>query len=128
MAPRNVHVRVDDDDLLLDSTAFMSSWTTLARACPLAQRGPHSLHLGLTRVSVGVTSGDPVVRSFYHQAWTDEDLRRAFADLKAAGIGASVLTLVAAGGLEHADSHVRANGRTHLVARPESRRFRLPAG
>ena len=62
--------------------------------------------LGLTRVTVGVTSGDPVVRSFYHQTWTDEDLRRAFADLKSAGIGASVLTFVAAGGLEHADSHV----------------------
>ncbi len=62
--------------------------------------------LGLSRVSVGVTSGDPIVRSFYHQAWSDEDLRNAFADLKSAGIGASVLTLVGAGGIEHADSHL----------------------
>ena len=62
--------------------------------------------LGLSRVSLGVVSGDRAVRSLYHQAWSDEDLRAAFADLKSAGIGASVLTVVGAGGIEHAESHV----------------------
>jgi hypothetical protein len=33
-------------------------------------------------------------------------LRTAFADLKSAGIGASVLTLVGAGGAEYAASHI----------------------
>jgi hypothetical protein len=62
--------------------------------------------LGLTRVSVGVVSGDSEVRSIHNQGWSDEDLRASFADLKSAGIGASVLTLVGAGGVEHAGSHV----------------------
>ena len=62
--------------------------------------------LGLTRVSVGVVSGDSEVRSLYHQGWSDEELRAAFADLKSAAIGASVLALVGAGGVEYADSHV----------------------
>ena len=62
--------------------------------------------LGLTRISVGVVSGDRDVRSLYQQGWSDDDLRTTFADLKSAGIGASVLTLVGAGGVEHAKSHV----------------------
>jgi hypothetical protein len=67
---------------------------------------PEFAALGLTRVSVGIASGDSVVRARYHQQWTDDALRAAFADLKAAGIGASVLTLVAAGGDEYAERHV----------------------
>jgi len=63
--------------------------------------------LGLNRVSIGIASGDPAVRALYHQRWSDQDLRAAFADLKSAGIGASVLTLVGAGGLDHALSHVK---------------------
>ncbi len=62
--------------------------------------------LGLSRVSVGIASGDPTVRALYQERWSDQDLRAAFADLKSAGIGASVLTLVGAGGPDHAESHV----------------------
>ena len=47
-----------------------------------------------------------MVRSRYHQLWSDEVFRVTFADLKAAGLGASILTLVGAGGVEHAASHV----------------------
>jgi hypothetical protein len=62
--------------------------------------------LGLTRVSVGIASGDSEARARYHQQWTDDALGATFADLKVAGIGASVLTLVGAGGAEHAEQHV----------------------
>jgi hypothetical protein len=62
---------------------------------------------GLKRASIGIASGDPAIRALYHQHWTDEELRGAFADLKSAGIGASVLTLVGAGGADHAASHVK---------------------
>ena len=62
--------------------------------------------LGLVRVSVGMVSGDREVRLLYDQRWSDEDLVATFADLKSAGIGASVLTLVGAGGIEDAESHV----------------------
>ena len=57
-------------------------------------------------MSVGVISGDPAVRALYGQSWSDEDLLAAFADLKSSGIGASVLAVVGAGGIERADSHV----------------------
>ena len=53
-----------------------------------------------------MVSGDSEVRSIHNQKWSDEDLRASFGDLKSAGIGASVLTLVGAGGVEHAGSHV----------------------
>ncbi len=53
--------------------------------------------LGLTRVSIGIESGDPDVRALFRQSWRDEEIRSAIADLKAAGIGLSVLTLVGAG-------------------------------
>ncbi len=62
--------------------------------------------LGLARVSLGMVSGDHDVRLLYDQGWSAEDLRATFADIKSAGIGASVLTLVSAGGAEHAGSHV----------------------
>src|SRR5262249_23528231 len=61
---------------------------------------------GLTRLSLGVESGDPGVRALYHKSWSDEELRSAVADLKAAGLGASLLTLVGAGGIEGAELHV----------------------
>jgi hypothetical protein len=62
--------------------------------------------LGLTRVSIGIASGCSELRAPYHQQWTNDALRSTFADLKAAGVGASVLTLVGAGGAEHAEQHV----------------------
>lgn len=61
---------------------------------------------GLSRVSLGVESGDPGVRSVYGKSWDDDELRSTVGLIKAAGLGASVLTLVGAGGLERADIHV----------------------
>ena len=66
---------------------------------------------GLVRMSVGVESGDPEVRSVYRKNWADDDLRAAIADLKSAGLGVSVLTIVGAGGVERADSHVEQTNR-----------------
>jgi hypothetical protein len=61
---------------------------------------------GLMRISLGVESGDPGVRSIYHKTWEDAALRSTVADIKAAGLGISVLTLVGAGGVERALPHV----------------------
>ncbi len=88
-APRFEGVHVFLDDFRPGAT----DWTALAR-------------LGLARLSFGMTSGDPVVRSLCHQHWSDEEFRVTFADLKAAGLGASILTMVGAGGVEHSESHV----------------------
>ena len=62
---------------------------------------------GLLRISLGVESGDRDVRSLYDKSWTNEDLRASVADLKSAGLGVSLITLVGAGGVERAESHVR---------------------
>jgi hypothetical protein len=60
---------------------------------------------GLNRVSLGIESGDPEVRALYGKQWEDDDLRTAVADVKGAGLGVSVLSLVGAGGVERADDH-----------------------
>ena len=61
---------------------------------------------GLVRISLGVVSGDVDVRRWYQKRWADEDLRAAVREIKAAGLGVSVLTLVGAGGIERAEPHV----------------------
>ena len=81
-------------------------WMTLSPADPIVIPGGNSPTLGLNRVSIGIASGDPAVRALHHQHWSDQDLPSVFADLKSAGIGASVLTLVGSGGADHAESHV----------------------
>ncbi len=66
---------------------------------------------GLVRVSLGVESGDPEVRTCYHKNYSDDDLSATIEDIKSAGIGISLLTLVGAGGVERAASHVRETAR-----------------
>ncbi|HMF38526.1 MAG TPA: hypothetical protein VKF17_17935, partial [Isosphaeraceae bacterium] len=61
----------------------------------------------LEHVTLGVESGDAGVRWLYHKSWCDDDLRTVVSDVKSAGIGLSVLTLVGAGGQEHGESHVQ---------------------
>src|SRR5262249_12536246 len=51
------------------------------------------------------------VRVLYDKHWKDEDLRSTVADLKAAGLGVSVLTLVGAGGVDRAEPHVERTAR-----------------
>jgi hypothetical protein len=91
-APRfdGIHIFLDD---FCSGAVGRPAWTVLAT-------------LGLSRVSLGMTSGDPAVRSLYHQQWSDEEFRLTFADLKAAGLGASILALVGAGGVGHAAAHM----------------------
>jgi hypothetical protein len=66
---------------------------------------------GLVRVSLGVESGDPAVRTLFQKRWTNNELVRTVSDLKSAGLGVSILTLVGAGGCERAASHVEDTGR-----------------
>jgi hypothetical protein len=61
----------------------------------------------LSRISLGVESGDPGVRLVYGKSWEDDELRSTVANLKAAGLGASVLTLVGAGGVQHVERTAR---------------------
>jgi hypothetical protein len=65
----------------------------------LAQRG-------LTRITLDVISGDPKVRSVYQKSWTEDSLETTISDIKAAGLGISILLLVGAGGVEFAATHV----------------------
>jgi hypothetical protein len=51
----------------------------------------------LVHVSLGVESGDSEVRRRLKKTWSDNDLRAVVADLRAAEIGLSLLTLVGAG-------------------------------
>jgi hypothetical protein len=66
----------------------------------------HFRRLGLRRVSLGVESGDPQVRSLYGKTWDEADLTATVAVLKTAGLGVGVVTLAGAGGVEHADRHL----------------------
>ncbi len=88
--------------------AFLDDFTP-----PRPDRAAWSLFAGrgLVRVSLGVESGDPEVREVYRKTWTDEELRSTVTDLRAAELGISVLTLVGAGGIERADSHVEQTAR-----------------
>jgi hypothetical protein len=61
---------------------------------------------GLVRLSLGVESGDSAVRAVYGKSWADEELRCCVADLKTAELAVSLMTLVGAGGIEGAESHV----------------------
>jgi hypothetical protein len=66
---------------------------------------------GLVRVSLGVESGDPEVRSLHAKNWDEDDLRVSVSDFKAAGLDCSILTLVGAGGIERAEPHVNQTAR-----------------
>jgi len=66
---------------------------------------------GLVRVSLGVESGDPDVRRLYGKGYSNDDLSATVVDLKSAGMGISLLTLVGAGGVERAAPHVRETAR-----------------
>jgi hypothetical protein len=67
--------------------------------CRLAERG-------LVRISLGVESGDPDVRSRHQKSWDNDALRMTIAESKTARIGVSVLILVGVGGVEYGHQHV----------------------
>ncbi|MHB1560278.1 MAG: hypothetical protein ACYC61_22735 [Isosphaeraceae bacterium] len=66
---------------------------------------------GLVRLNLGVESGFPETRSFYQNAWSDDELRATVVAAKAAGLGISVLTFVGAGGVRYAEDHVASTAR-----------------
>ena len=98
----------------------------LARG-PIAPAGASSARGDWCRISLGVESGDPEVRSIYHKSWADDELRATVADIKAAGLGVSVLTLVGAGGVERAEPHVERTARLIESLDLGAGRFRVPA-
>lgn len=66
---------------------------------------------GAIRLTLGVESGAPEVRSLYQKAWSVEELRSTVAAAKAAGLGISVLALVGAGGARYAEAHAGSTAR-----------------
>jgi len=62
--------------------------------------------LRLSRIALGVESGDPEIRREYGKTWTDQDLRDFATNAKDAEIGLSALILVGAGGRERRQRHV----------------------
>jgi hypothetical protein len=66
---------------------------------------------GLIRVSLGIESGDAAARVPYQKRWVNDEFQATVADLKKAGLGASILTLVGAGGVERANPHVNETSR-----------------
>jgi len=84
--------------------AFLDSFSA-RRPGPGAFQAFRQRHL--EHVTLGVESGAVRVRELYHKSWCEDDLRAVVSDIKSAGIGLSVLTLVGAGGQEHAESHVQ---------------------
>lgn len=93
-----------------------------------------SLHL--RRVSLGVESGDPIVRQLYRKDWENADLITLVTDLKRAGLAVTVVVLVDAGGQEHAEAHLAGTaslieelelGAGDLVAMLDSAEVRDPA-
>jgi hypothetical protein len=76
------------------------------RAALRAYRQRHLVH-----VSLGVESGDSEVRRSLGKTWSDNDLRAVVADLRAAEIGLSLLTIVGAGGMALRDRHRSATAR-----------------
>jgi hypothetical protein len=66
---------------------------------------------GLNRLSLAIESGDPEIRTNYLKSWSDDELRATVADIQASHLGTSVLTLVGAGGVERASSHVDSTAR-----------------
>lgn len=62
----------------------------------------------LRRVNLGIESGAAEVRTLYGKTWSNDDLKGVVSALKEAGIDVRILTLVGAGGIEHADQHVSA--------------------
>ncbi len=71
----------------------------------------------LGRLTLGIESGDQVVRARFGKSWEEKDLRSTIAGLKSAGIGVGLIVLVGAGGRARADSHLDATA-TLLASLP----------
>lgn len=91
--------------------------------------------LHLRRITLGVESGDSLVRGLYGKGWKDDDLIATVADAKQAGLGVSLAVLVGAGGLEHSGRHLTATtellqalplGQGDLVALLDAEEIRDP--
>lgn len=74
-----------------------------------ADDAAHWASLGLKKVTLGLESGDPAVRSLYGRRGDNDAFLAAVSALKGAGLGVGVMLLGGAGGLENADRHVDAS-------------------
>ena len=75
-------------------------------------RALRAAHLG--RVTLGVESGDPVIRAGFGKFWEDGDLVRTVEDLKGVGIGVGLVVLVGVVEASGPGQHVEAT--TKLLA------------
>ncbi len=64
--------------------------------------------LGLTRVTLGIESGDPDLRAKFGKVWTDDNLQTIAADLDAAGIAVNLAILADPPGAASSGRHAEA--------------------
>jgi hypothetical protein len=86
------------DAFLDDFTAPPAGWPDWRALCDRHLR----------RVTLGVESGAPEVRTLYRKHWKNDDLHALVTHLKDAGLGVGLMVLVDAGGIEHAGRHLSA--------------------
>lgn len=65
--------------------------------------------LHLSKVHLGVESGDPNIRSAYHRSWSNPQFIQTVTDVKSAGLPVGIIVPVGAGGIEHGQTHVDAS-------------------
>jgi hypothetical protein len=99
-------ISADDDAPRLEGIHVFLDEFTQPRPCREALRAYRDRHL--IHVDLGIESGDPQVRRLYGKSWDNDDLRATVSDVKSAGLGLSLLTLVGAGGIQSAGRHVEA--------------------
>jgi hypothetical protein len=100
---RNLAPRQEEAPVLEGIHTFLDDFSPPRPAAETlrAYHDRHLIHAGL-----GIESGDTEIRRRYGKTWDDDDLRAIVADLKSAGFGLSLLTLVGAGGSEFGRDHV----------------------
>jgi hypothetical protein len=129
---RRPHSMPDSEEPLAGIGAFIDDFTMPPAGWPDWQQ---LAEMHLRRVSLGVESGAPEVRTLYRRTWKNNDLHTLVAQLKESGIGVGVLVLADAGGIEHAGRHVGATaelvnalplGPGDLVSMLDANEFRDP--
>ena len=79
-----------------------------AGALPTPSRLAGYRALGLRRITLGVESGDPAIRSRRGLAWDNDAVARWTHEVREAGIGLSAVVLVGAGGADREREHLEA--------------------
>jgi len=102
--------------------------TSYARAKSLKRLGVEKLKdlykAGLTRVHIGLESGDPETLEKLSKGATDEDMISGAAAAKEAGLEVSVYVLLGAGGSDRYEEHALNTARVLNAMEPDFIRFR----